>query len=130
MTSPGDRHSVAKAIVFLAFVTALNPMMPSDAVGVNMELVPSVRLEQGWQSNVYNASTDEVSSFGTRLTPGLALKFTSVDNVMLQVSGDYEKVWYYSSEAKDADYDTWFFRVESTGGWRLTPTLTMAPSVY
>ena len=130
MTSPGDRRSAAKAIVFLAFVTALNPMMASDAVGVNMELAPSVRLEQGWQSNVYNTSTDEVSSFGTRLTPGLTLKFTSVDNVMLSVSGNYEKVWYYSSEAKDANYATWFFRVDSTGGWSLTPNLTMTPSVY
>ena len=105
-------------------------MMATDAVGVNMDVIPSVRLEEGWQSNVYNTSTDEVSSFGTRLTPGLALRFTSADNVMLQVSGNYEKIWYYNSEAKDADYNTWFFRIDSTGGWRLTPTLTMVPSVY
>jgi hypothetical protein len=64
------------------------------------------------------------------LTPGLAFKFTSVDNVMLQISGNYEKVWYNNAEAKSADYNTWFFRVESTGGWMLTPTFTMLPSVY
>ena len=39
-------------------------------------------------------------------------------------------VRYYGSEAKAADYDTWFFRIDSTGGWALTPTLTMLPSVY
>ena len=39
-------------------------------------------------------------------------------------------VWYYNSEAKEADYNTWFFRIESTGGWGLTPTLSMVPSVY
>ena len=49
---------------------------------------------------------------------------------MLEVSGDYEKVWYHSSVAKEADYDTWFFRIDSTGGWALTPTLSMLPSVY
>jgi Putative outer membrane beta-barrel porin, MtrB/PioB len=130
MTTPGDRHSVAGAMFFLAFVSVLIPMMATDAVGLNMDLVPSVRLEQGWQSNVYNTSTDEVSSFGTRLTPALALRFTSADNVMLQVSGNYEKVWYYSSEAKAADYNTWFFRIDSTGGWSLTPTWTVVPSVY
>ena len=74
MTSPGDRHSVARAIVFLAFVTALIPMMATDAVSVNMDVIPSVRLEEGWQSNVYNTSTGEVSSFGTRLTPGARLE--------------------------------------------------------
>ncbi len=130
MTTPGDRHSVAGAMFFLASVFALTPMMATDAAAVNMDVIPSIRLEEGWNSNVFNTSTDEVSSFGTRLTPGVALRFTSPDNVTLQISGNYEKVWYYSSEAKDADYDTWFFRIESTGGWALTPTLSMLPSVY
>jgi hypothetical protein len=130
MTSPGDRHFVARAIVFLAFVTALIPMMATDAASVNFDVIPSVKLEEGWQSNVYNTSTNEVSSFGTRLTPGVAFWFTSADNVMLKVSGNYEKIWYHDAEAKDADYNTWFFRIDSTGGWSLTPTLTMVPSVY
>ena len=117
-------------MVLLVFVIALIPMMSTDAVGVNMDVIPSIRLEEGWNSNVYDTSTDEVSSFGTRVTPRLALRFTSVDNVALEVSGNYEKIWYHSTEAKDADYNTWFFRVESSGGWRLAPTVTMAPSVY
>ena len=40
MTTPGDRHSVAGAMFFLAFVSALIPMMATDAVGVNMDVVP------------------------------------------------------------------------------------------
>lgn len=130
MTTPGDRHSVAGAMFFLAFVSALILMMVTDAAAVNMDVIPSVRLQEDWQSNVFSTSTDEVSSFGTRLTPGVALRFTSPDNVMLQISGNYEKVWYYSSEAKEADYNTWFFRIDSTGGWKLTPNLSMLPSVY
>ena len=130
MTTLSDRHPAARAIVFLAFATALIPMMASDAMSVNMDVIPSIRLEEGWRSNVYNSSTDEVSSFGTRVTPSLALRFTSMDNVMLQVSGNYEQIWYHSTEAKDANYDTWFFRIESNGAWSLAPTLTMTPSVY
>ncbi len=49
---------------------------------------------------------------------------------MLQVSGNYENIWYHSAEAKDADYNSWFFRIDSSGGWRLTPNWTMVPSVY
>ena len=130
MTSPGDRHSVARAIVFLAFGSALILMMTTDAKAVNMDVVPSIRLEEGWDSNAFNSSTDEVSSFGTRLTPALALRFTSTDNVVLEFSGNYEIVRYHDSEAKEADNDTWFFRINSTGGWALTPTLSMRPSVY
>jgi len=105
-------------------------MIATDAAGINMDVIPSVRLEEEWQSNVFDTSTDEVSSFGTRLTPGLALRFTSADNVMLQVSGNYEKVWYHDAEARDAGTNTWFFRIDSTGGWKLTPTFSVLPSVY
>jgi len=108
----------------------LIPMMATDAAGVSMDVIPSVRLEGGWDSNTFNSSTNEVSSFGTRLTPALALRFTSPDNVALEISGNYEIVRYSDPEAKEADFNTWFFRIESTGGWALTPNLSMLPSVY
>src|SRR5512135_939026 len=125
MATINRRHSVARAIVILASITALIPMVATDALSVNFDVIPSLKLEEGWQSNVFNTTSEEVSSFGTRLTPSIALRFTSVDNVMLRVSGDYENVWYHDAKAKDADYSTWFFRIESTGGWMLTPTLFM-----
>jgi hypothetical protein len=105
-------------------------MIATDAAGFQMDLIPSVRLSEEWESNVFDTEDDEVSSFATRLTPGLALRFTSADNVTVQISGNYEKVWYHDPEANDADYDTWYFRIDSTGGWALTPTFSMLPSVY
>src|SRR5512139_3616059 len=130
MTSTRDRHSAARTMFFLAFVSALILMMTTYAKAVNMDLVPSIRLEEGWDSNAFNSSDNEVSSFGTRVTPALALRFTSPDNVMLEFSGNYEIVRYHDSKAKEADYETWYFRINSTGGWALTPTLSMLPSVY
>jgi hypothetical protein len=117
-------------MLFLAFVSALILMMATDAAAVNMDVIPSIRLEEGWDSNAFNSSTNEVSSFGTRLTPALALRFTSPDNVMLEFSGNYEIVRYHDSVAKEGDFETWYFRINSTGGWALTPTLSMLPSVY
>jgi hypothetical protein len=105
-------------------------MMTSDAAGINMDAIPSIRLEEGWNSNVYNSSVNEVSSFGTRVTPGLALRFTTPDNVIFQISGNYERVWYYNPEAKAAESDTYYFRLDSTGMLRFTPNLSMIPSVY
>ena len=130
MMSPGQRNFGTGLLVLLAFVFVLIPVMATDAAGVNMDVIPSVRLEGGWDSNVFNSSTDEISSYGTRLTPALALRFASPDNVALAISGNYEIVRYYDSEAEGADYNTWFFRIESTGGWALTPNLSMLPSVY
>ena len=130
MRCQGYQYSRMKGVLLLASAIAVTPMIATDAAGIQMDVIPSVRLQEEWQSNVFNSSTDEVSSFGTRLTPGVALRFTSADNVMLQVSGNYEKVWYYSSEAKEADYNTWFFRIDSTGGWKLTPNFSILPSVY
>ena len=130
MMRHGFRSSRMKGVFLLASAFALIPIIATDAAGIQMDMIPSVRLQEEWQSNVFNASADEVSSFGTRLTPGLALKFTSSDNVMVQVSGSYEKVWYHDPEAKDADYNTWFFRIESSGGWKLTPTFSVRPSVH
>jgi hypothetical protein len=49
---------------------------------------------------------------------------------MLQVSGNHENIWYYKPEAKDANSNNWFFRVESDGDWRVAPTFSMRPSVY
>ena len=114
----------------MASVFALFPTVDGYGAGVSMDAIPSIRLEEGWNSNVFESTTDEVSSFGTRLSPGLAFRFTSVDNIVLQISGNYDKIWYQKSEAKDAEYNTWFFRIDSTGGWRLTPTFSVLPSVY
>ena len=126
----GYRRSGTGLLVLIAFVFALIPMMATDAAGINMDAIPSIRLEEGWNSNVFDTSTNEVSSFGTRLTPALALRFTSPDNVALQISGNYEMIRYYDTVAKEADSNTWFFRIESTGRWALTPTFSMLPSVY
>ena len=130
MKTPKYRHLGTGMAVVLASMIMLSPMMNANAAGVRLDTIPTLRIEEGWYSNVNNTETDKISSLGTRLSPGLALKFTSPDNVMLQVSGNYEKVWYSASDAKDADYNTWFFRVDSTGGWALTPTSSLRPSVY
>ena len=130
MRCPGYPYSRIKGLLLLASAIALIQIISTDAKAVNMDVVPSIRLEEGWDSNAFNTSADEVSSFGTRLTPTLALRFTSPDNVILEFSGSYEIVRYHDSVAKEADGETWYFRINSTGGWALTPTLLMLPSVY
>jgi hypothetical protein len=130
MMRPGYQFSRTKEILLLASAFALIPMISTDAAGIQMDLIPSARIEEGWYSNVFNSSTNEVSSLATRVTPGLALKFTTMDKAEFRFSGNYEKIWYYNSEANDANSETFYFRGDSTGELRLTPTLSMVPSVH
>jgi len=119
-----------KTVLLLASAFASIPVIATDAAGIQMDLIPSARVEEGWHSNVFNTSTNEVSSLATRVTPGLTLQFTTIDNVVMRLSGNYEKVWYHDSEANEANSETTHFRVDSTGDWRLTPTWSMLPSVF
>ena len=128
MKAPGGRKYVWGSI--LVAMAMLFPAMSVDAAGVRLDATPSLRLEEGWWSNVNNTSDDEISSPGTRVVPGIELKFSSPDNVAISFSGNYERVWYHDSEANESNYDTWYFRVDSTGGWKLTPVFTFLPSVY
>ena len=129
MRRHGFRFSRRKGGLLLACAFALIPMIATEAAAVLMDLIPSARIEEGWESNVFNSSTNEVSSLSTRVTPELALRFTTTDNVEMQVSGSYEKVWYHNSEANEANSETYHFRVNSSGALRLTPTFFMVPSV-
>jgi hypothetical protein len=124
------RCRVTGLLILLAPVFAAYLPTNAHAEAVRLDMNPSIRLQEEYNSNVYNASTDEVSSLGTRATPGLALTFTSSDNVTLGLSASFERVWYNNSDAKNAEGDTWYFRVDSSGGWMLTPTLSIVPSVY
>lgn len=130
MMRHGIRPARMKTVLLLASAFASIPVIATDAAGIQMDLIPSARVEEGWHSNVFNTSTNEVSSLATRVTPGLTLQFTTIDNVVMRLSGNYEKVWYHDSEANEANSETTHFRVDSTGDWRLTPTWSMLPSVF
>ncbi len=125
----GFRFSRRKGGLLLASAFALIPMIATEAAAVRMDLIPSARIEEGWESNVFSSSTNEVSSLSTRVTPELALRLTTTDNVEMRFSGSYEKVWYHDSEANEANSETYNFRVNSSGALRLTPTFFMVPSV-
>jgi Putative beta-barrel porin 2 len=129
MICHGFQFSRTKGILLLASAFALIPMIATEAAGIQMEVIPSARIEEGWESNVSSTSTNEESSLATRVTPGLTLKFTTVDQIVLGISGNYEKVWYHNSDANSENSETYHFRVNSSGDLRLTPTLFMTPSV-
>ena len=129
MAAPGHRTFLAARSILLATLFALVPRMEAAAIGLKVDLVPSARIEEVWESNVSNSTTNEVSSLATRATPGLALNFKTADGVEMRFSGNYEKDLVPQSEVNQSNNDTYHFRVDSTGDVRLTPTFYMVPSV-
>lgn len=129
MEAPGLMKRCAFPIL-LALPLLLVAAGQSRAAGVKLDVIPTLRLEEGYHTNVYDSAHDEVDSFGTRVAPGLALRFTAPDEVKLQFSGSYERTWYHASDAEDADDKTWNLRVESSGAWRFTPSFSVTPSAY
>ena len=120
-------------VVTLAVLIALLLMFPAirvDAGPVKLEIIPSLNIQEEWDSNVYDATNHEVSSMGFRISPGLELKMMSSDNVTMTFGGGYDKVWHHSSDAKAADDGSWYASVDSSGAWSISPNLTVTPSFY
>jgi hypothetical protein len=130
MTPAMSRKATAWLPAILAALFALLPAMRAEAAGVRLDVAPSLRLEEGWRSNVGSASDDEVSSFGTRVAPSLGFTLHAPDDVRVRLLGTYERMWYHDDDAKSSEFNTWNVRVDSTGAWRFTPTFSVQPSVY
>jgi len=124
------RKIAALLPIILVALFMLFPAIRAGAEPVRIGLVPSLRVQEEWTSNAFNAASNEVSSLATRINPSLGLIMTSADNVSVQISGSYEKVWHHDRDARKADYDTWNIRVNSTGEWAFSPNFTVRPSVY
>ena len=121
---------VSLSAILVALFLLLFPAIRANAEPVRIGLVPSLRLQEELMSNALRTTNNEISSFATRINPSLGLIMTSADNVSVQISGSYEKVWHHDRDARKADYDTWNIRVNSTGEWAFTPNFTVRPSVY
>ncbi|MGE5698964.1 MAG: hypothetical protein ACM31N_02715 [Deltaproteobacteria bacterium] len=110
------------AIVALAFFLSC----PSRVEAESLRATPSLLLEERWDSNVFNASDNEVSDFVTRATPRLALSYAVLgDNVVLRGAIELEK----HADRTELDTNTATKSLELTTGGpiRLTERFSLTP---
>jgi hypothetical protein len=113
------RISVAAIVMVFFFLT-----MPSHAVNINA--VPSIALEGGWDSNVFSTSSDEQSDTFWLATPALALHFGSYQTTT-EISVGFEFKQY--TDHSELDGTTTIIRVASTAPLQLSPRFSLSPIV-
>jgi len=93
-------------------------------------VTPSIRLGQGWDSNIFETSDNVVSDFYSTVTPELTIA-TASRNLSMQFRAGFEGRWYYDHpEVSTAGYSKYIRITPIDNGWRPTARFSVSPAAY
>ncbi len=93
-------------------------------------VTPSIRLGQGWDSNIFATSDNVVSDFYSTVTPELTLA-TVTQNLSMQIRAGFEGRWYYDHpEISTAGYSKYIRLTPIDNGWTPTARFSVSPAAY
>ena len=121
------RVMMARAIAAAA-VVAVGSLLAAPASAAQLTAVPSISLEGGWDSNIFNTSSDEQSDITVRAIPGLALYFDAFQT-KTEISGRFEFEWYNDYKELEDNPSTIDLRLAAAEPMRITPRLSLSPFV-
>ena len=120
------RAMTSRKVAFCAIATAFCFLaIPSHAVNINA--VPSIALEETWDSNIFNLSENERGDFIFRARPDLTLFFETYQTTV-RLSGGFEFERYADHDELDDDTATKYLNMTVTEPLRLTPRFSLLPS--
>jgi hypothetical protein len=101
-------------------------LQPFPAEAEVLRAIPSLLLEERWDSNVFNTSSNEQSDFVTRATPRLGLSFRAFqDNILLRGSLEAEK--YADHTELDSNSSVKSLELTTEGPMRFSPRFSLTP---
>jgi len=119
-----SRKPVWRTVIAMGFIILLQ-----EADAADYRVTPSIRLGQGWDSNIFNTTSNEESDFYFTATPELRLS-AATPKISLQLTAGVEGRRYYNNP----DISSWnyseYFRLSSTDGWKLSDRFTVTPEAY
>jgi len=104
--------------------------MSKGVEGADYRVTPSIRLGQGWDSNIFGTSGNEVSDFYASVIPELIFD-TASPNLSMQLRAGVEGRWYYDHpEVSSAGYTKYLRLISIDNGWRPTARFSVSPGVF
>jgi hypothetical protein len=101
--------------------------LASAAEPATVLATPSLSIEESWDSNIFNTSSDETSDFVTRARPMLALSF-QVLRTSMTVSGGFEFEKYLDNDELDSIAATKDFNLTTADPIQITTRFSLRPS--
>lgn len=124
------KNYLSKKAVWIAVLTLTLFPLFIKAAEAEFRVTPSIRLGQGWDSNIFETSDNVVSDFYTTVTPELALATVS-QNLGMQLLGGVEGRWYYDNpDVSSASYSKYLRLTPIDNGWKPTPRFSVSPAAY
>jgi hypothetical protein len=106
------------------------PLLLDGAGAADFRLTPSIRVGQGWDSNIFATSDNAVSDFYATVVPELAITAAS-PTLSMQLLGGVEGRWYYDHpEISDAGYSKYLRLTPIDNGWMPTDRVRVSPAAY
>lgn len=119
-----------KAILVTVMALGLLPLLIEGAEAADFLVTPSIRLGQGWDSNIFGTSDNVLSDFYATVTPTLAIA-TASQNLSMQLLAGVEGRWYYDNpEISSAVYSKFLRLTPIDNGWRPTARTSVSLAAY
>lgn len=116
------RTGVCAALLGILFLSAVSP-----AMSANLIANPQISLDERWDSNIQNTSTDEISDFVARATPRLTLTLETLRTQLNLMGGiEFER---YAKHTELNERATTFYNLSTSRPMQFSPRFSLLPSV-
>ena len=114
--------------IFRSSVTILAACLAiSAAEAANLRAIPSLTLDERWDSNVFNTTFNEHSDFVSRASPRLTLSLDAFETTV-NLSGGFDAEKYADHKELDRSTATTNIDLTTLQPLRFTPRFSMRPS--
>ena len=122
-------HNLGGTLAMLAALAAIGILFPaSRAAAANLDITPSISLDQMYDSNVFNTTGDEKGDFILRATPALIFS-VRMPETTLNLRTSLTSDTYYKYTELNSTNSAISLAVDATP-IRITPRFSMVPSAH
>ena len=126
MTDRGT-HIVRKALA--ALITACSLLAVSTAMAARLDFIPSLTLDQTYDSNVFNTNGNEKGDFVLRATPGVTFSLRMPETT-LNLRSSITSDTYYKYTDRSSSSSALSLALDSATPIAVTSRLSIAPSAH